>query len=268
MRFVLRILTPSAARSAEDHIVAAEELPRCESRLCNRLDAFVVDRQAGSDASGNEVPLSFLKGSHMAGKDLIRYDLLVQDALKGVVRRVLIDAGKDGLPGEHHFYISFRTDFPGVRLSNRLREKYPQEMTIVLQHQFWDLGVTEHAFEIGLSFSGVPERLLIPFDALTGFFDPSVQFGLKFESQDEDEDEIVETAPPVPVRTTDSAPVELKKPSTPPAEKKSDPQKIPASASPKAAPAKAATEQAPGSPEPGAAGSAEVVSLDAFRKKN
>jgi hypothetical protein len=134
----------------------------------------------------------------MAGKDLIRYDLLVQDALKGVVRKVLIDAGKDGLPGEHHFYISFRTDFPGVRVSNRLREKYPQEMTIILQHQFWDLAVTEHAFEVGLSFSGIPERLLIPFEALTGFFDPSVQFGLKFDNQDEDEEEEIEEAPPAP----------------------------------------------------------------------
>ncbi len=117
-------------------------------------------------------------------QDLIRYDLLVQDALKGVVRKVLGDAAREGLPGEHHFYVSFRTDFPGVRLSTRMREKYPQDMTIVLQHQFWDLSVTEHTLEVGLSFSGVPERLLIPFDALTGFFDPSVQFGLKFELQD------------------------------------------------------------------------------------
>jgi len=117
-------------------------------------------------------------------QDLIRYDLLVQDALKGVVRKVLGDAAREGLPVEHHFYVSFRTDFPGVRLSTRMREKYPQDMTIVLQHQFWDLSVTEHALEVGLSFSGVPERLLIPFDALTGFFDPSVQFGLKFELQD------------------------------------------------------------------------------------
>src|ERR671912_145573 len=144
----------------------------------------------------------------MAGKDLIRYDLLVQDALKGVVRKVLIDA-KDGLPGEHHFYISFKTDFPGVRLPNRLREKYPQEMTIVLQHQFWDLNVTEHTFEVGLSFSHIPERLLIPFDALIGFFDPSVQFGLKFDVQDEDEEEALEAAPaPQPARGT-SEPVEL-----------------------------------------------------------
>jgi hypothetical protein len=117
-------------------------------------------------------------------QDLIRYDLLVQDALKGVVRKVLGDAAREGLPGEHHFYVSFRTDFPGVRLSTRMREKYPQDMTIVLQHQFWDLSVTEHTLEVGLSFSGVPERLLIPFDALTGFFDPSVQFGLKFELQE------------------------------------------------------------------------------------
>lgn len=117
-------------------------------------------------------------------QDLIRYDLLVQDALKGVVRKVLGDATRDGLPGDHHFYISFRTDYPGVRLSTRMREKYPQDMTIVLQHQFWDLAVTEHALEVGLSFSGVPERLLIPFDAMTGFFDPSVQFGLKFELQE------------------------------------------------------------------------------------
>ncbi|MGJ3264552.1 MAG: SspB family protein [Salinarimonas sp.] len=131
-------------------------------------------------------------------QDLIRYDLLVQDALKGVVRKVLSDAARDGLPGEHHFYVSFQTAFPGVRLSSRMREKYPDTMTIVLQHQFWDLIVNEHAFEVGLSFGGVPERLLVPYDALTGFFDPSVQFGLKFE--------IREAAPvpapgPTPVET-------------------------------------------------------------------
>jgi hypothetical protein len=116
--------------------------------------------------------------------DHIRYDLLVQDALRGVVRNVLSDAVKHGLPGEHHFYISFKTGAPGVRVSNRLREQYPDEMTIVLQHQYRDLGVTEHTFEVGLSFGGVPERLLVPFDAVVGFFDPSVQFGLKFEVQE------------------------------------------------------------------------------------
>lgn len=114
-------------------------------------------------------------------KDLIRYDLQVLDALKGVIRKVLTDAVRDGLPGEHHFYISFNTQAPGVRMSQRLRDKYPEDMTIVLQHQFWDLAVTEHTFEVGLSFNGIPERLLVPFEAMTGFYDPSVQFGLKFE---------------------------------------------------------------------------------------
>src|SRR5215207_5138230 len=193
------------------------------------------------------------------GKDLIRYDLLVQDALKGVVRKVLIDS-KDGLPGEHHFYISFQTDFPGVRLSNRLREKYPQEMTIVLQHQFWDLNVTEHTFEVGLSFSGIPERLLIPFDALTGFFDPSVQFGLKFDSQDDEAEETTEAAPaPQPARST-SEPVELKQP------RKAAPAAEKPAAAPKAEQAEAPVEQAPEADA--ASGTAEVVSLDAFRKKN
>lgn len=117
--------------------------------------------------------------------DLIRYDLLVQDALRGVVRRVLTDAARDGLPAEHHFFISFLTRAPGVRLSNRMREQYPEEMTIVLQHQFWDLVVGELGFEVGLSFQGKPEILAIPYSALRGFFDPSVDFGLKFETDTE-----------------------------------------------------------------------------------
>lgn len=218
----------------------------------------------------------------MAGKDLIRYDLLVQEALKGVVRKVLIDAGKDGLPGEHHFYISFQTDYPGVRLSNRLREKYPQEMTIVLQHQFWDLNVTEHAFEAGLSFSGVPERLLIPFDALTGFFDPSVQFGLKFDAEDEEEDEgESDKAPPSPqiARGVGAQPVELKPLHRDPASTsfevgKNTPIEKSAPAEKSTAAETATTEsQVEASSEDmeagaPASGGAEVVSLDAFRKKN
>jgi hypothetical protein len=142
-------------------------------------------------------------------------------------------------------------------------------MTIVLQHQFWDLNVTEHTIEVGLSFSGIPERLLIPFDALTGFFDPSVQFGLKFDSQDEDEEEEFDEAPPAPqpIRGSSSEPVELKQPRKPQpaADKKPAPETAPA--------AKAVSDAAPeDSPKAdaaeGAAGSAEVVSLDAFRKKN
>jgi hypothetical protein len=113
--------------------------------------------------------------------DLIRYDLLAQDALRGVVRKVLTDVAKDGLPGEHHFFIAFDTRAQGLRISDRLRAQFPEEMTIVLQHQFWDLKVGDHAFEVGVSFNGAPERLLIPFAAVKGFFDPSVQFGLQFE---------------------------------------------------------------------------------------
>ncbi len=114
-------------------------------------------------------------------EDLIRYDIIVQDALRGAVRKILAEIARTGLPGDHHFYISLSTTAPGVRISSRLRERYPDEMTIVLQHQFWDLAVHEHAFEVGLSFNGVPERLLVPFAAIKGFFDPSVQFALEFE---------------------------------------------------------------------------------------
>ena len=117
--------------------------------------------------------------------DLIRYDLLVQDALRGAVRKVLSDAARDGVPGEHHFYIGFRTHARGVRLSWRMRELYPDEMTIVLQHQFWDLSVGEQAFEVGLSFQNTPEMLFIPFEAVTRFADPSVGFELQFAVEDE-----------------------------------------------------------------------------------
>src|ERR1700675_1523770 len=113
--------------------------------------------------------------------DYIRYDILAQAALRGVVRTVLADAARKGLPGEHHFRITFNTNASGVRLSDRMRARYPQDMTIVLQHQFWDLAVTEQAFEVGLSFGGVPERLHVPFTAVKGFADPSVQCGLQFE---------------------------------------------------------------------------------------
>ena len=113
--------------------------------------------------------------------DHIRYDLLAQDALRGVVRKVLSDAAKHGLPGDHHFFVTFDTCAEGVRLSQRMRAQYPKEMTIVLQHQFWDLVVSEEAFEVGLSFGGIPERLSVPFAAVKQFHDPSVEFGLQFE---------------------------------------------------------------------------------------
>lgn len=113
--------------------------------------------------------------------DLIRYDLLAQDALRGVVKKVLADVAANGLPGDHHFFISFDTRADGVKMSDRLRAKYPEELTIVLQHQFWDLVIHDDAFEVGVSFNGIPERLGVPFAAIKGFFDPSVQFGLQFE---------------------------------------------------------------------------------------
>jgi hypothetical protein len=116
--------------------------------------------------------------------DHIRYDVLARDALRGVLRRVLTDAAEHGLPGDHHFFITFVSTAEGVKLSPRLLAQYPEEMTVILQHQFWDLVVTEDRFEVGLSFGGVPERLVIPFSAIKSFFDPSVQFGLQFETSD------------------------------------------------------------------------------------
>ena len=112
---------------------------------------------------------------------MIDYEAIQQDAMRGVVRAVLNQIAKSGLPGEHHFYISFLTQAPGVILSKRLKEKYPHEMTIVLQHRFWDLIVTEDRFEVKLTFDGIPERLVVPFSAIKVFIDPSVRFGLQFE---------------------------------------------------------------------------------------
>ncbi len=177
--------------------------------------------------------------------DHIRYDILAQAALRGVVRTVLGDAAKNGLPGEHHFKITFNTTAPGVRLSERMRGQYPQEMTIVLQHQFWDLAVSEQAFEVGLSFGGAAERVAVPFDAVTAFFDPAVQFGFQFET--------IESAaadePNAADRTTPAAP------RLPAAPSKADALPSP---SPIAAP--------PAQPATGAGGG-EIVRLDRFRKK-
>ncbi len=197
-------------------------------------------------------------------KDLIRYDLLAQEALRGVVRKVLTDVAKFGLPGDHHFYIAFYTRYPGVRLSTRLREQYPEDMTIVLQHQFWDLTVTEHTFEVGLSFGSVPERLLVPFDAIKGFFDPSVQFGLQFEPVEPGERS---AEPETPARLEPKV-----KPSSALRGAASEPSEAPASTSipkiggTKAKPKPPAADGDDGPPEP-PKGGADVVRLDRFRKK-
>jgi len=118
----------------------------------------------------------------MTADSMIDYEALAQEAMRNVVRSVLIEAAAKGLPGDHHFYISFDTLAPGVILSKRLREKYAEEMTIVLQHRFWDLIINEHRFEVKLTFDGIPERLVVPFKAIRVFFDPSVRYGLQFES--------------------------------------------------------------------------------------
>jgi hypothetical protein len=181
--------------------------------------------------------------------DHIRYDLLAQEALRGVVRTVLGDVAKKGLPGEHHFYISFDTRAEGVHVSPRLLAQYPEEMTIVLQHQFWDLRVTEDRFQVGLSFGGIPERLVVPFAAVKGFFDPSVQFGLQFEQAD--------------AQAEGQAKGDVS-PSQPPASSTSGPKAPPFAALPTAAnPPPRATEDDPDKP----AGGADVVRLDRFRKK-
>ncbi len=167
--------------------------------------------------------------------DHIRYDVLARDALRSVLRRVLTDAAEHGLPGEHHFFITFLSTAEGVRLSPRLLAQYPEEMTVILQHQFWDLVVTEDRFEVGLSFGGIPERLVVPFNSIKSFFDPSVQFGLQFEPADAAEAAAATNLPAVPA----------------------------ASALPVPAAVADKTDDEPAKPSEGA----EVVRLDRFRKK-
>ncbi len=116
-------------------------------------------------------------------ESLIPYDEIVQEALRDVVGRVLGEVEKSGgLPGEHHFYITFRTKLPGVSIPKHLAERFPEEMTIVIQHRYWDLKVEDEAFSVGLSFGGVPASLRVPFAAVTDFVDPAVDFSLKFQA--------------------------------------------------------------------------------------
>lgn len=121
--------------------------------------------------------------------DGLQYDVMVERALRGVLREALIYVAEHGLPGEHHFYITFRTDHPEVEIPDHLHERYPNEMTIVLQHQFWDLEVEEERFGVTLSFSDMPQELGIPFDSVIAFADPSVRFGLQFDSGLEEDEE-------------------------------------------------------------------------------
>ncbi len=190
--------------------------------------------------------------------DHFRYDLLTQQALRGVVRNVLTEVVKKKvLPGDHHFYISFDTNADGVRMSDRLRAQYPEQMTIILQHQFWDLVVNERGFEVGLSFGGIPEKLGIPYEAINGFFDPSVQFGLQFEEVTEGQDR--------------QAPANLG--NKPPKKKRATAPTIVAPVAKASLPAAAAppepkfeTPEKPLDNLPGKGGG-QVVRLDRFRKK-
>ena len=174
--------------------------------------------------------------------DHIRYDVLARDALRGVLRKVLSDAAAHGLPGEHHFFITFMSTAEGVKLSPRLLAQYPEEMTIILQHQFWDLAVHEDRFEVGLSFGGIPERLVVPFAAIRSFFDPSVQFGLQFEPSEVASEQPAQNLPASPAPSALSAPSEM--------------------------PARSDQKAQDGAEEPAKPSEgAEVVRLDRFRKK-
>lgn len=218
-------------------------------------------------------------------QDHIRYDVLVQEALKSVVRKVLTEVMQAGLPGEHHFYISFDTQHPGVKISSRLRQRYPDEMTIVLQHQFWDLNVSDTQFEVNLSFGNVPEKLQVPFSAVKGFFDPSVQFGLQFEVHREGAEEHGEPligVPPAPSTSSARGPVAVTAGAATEAEppRRSRPEAAVAAPRPEASTAEPAASPATPVAEASASeppatekpvtekpAAATVVSLDAFRKK-
>jgi uncharacterized protein len=138
-------------------------------------------------------------------KDLLGYDRMMERAIRGVVREALAVAASKGLPGAHHFYITFRTQAPGVAIPDRLLAKYPEEMTVVLEHQFWDLEVTEDTFAVTLSFGNKPARLTVPFAAVTTFADPSVQFGLQFKEAGADGSQ-------TPAAEATTAPAETPKP--------------------------------------------------------
>jgi hypothetical protein len=244
----------------------------------------------------------------MAAEPTIDYDTLTQDAMRGVVRTVLTQAAKSGLPGDHHFYISFDTSASGVVLSKRLKDKYPSEMTVVLQHRFWDLSVDDDGFEVKLTFDGIPERLVVPFTAIRVFFDPSVRYGLQFEDPDVEPEAgedmshrfgrgsdhangasptLRSTAPKKPKvprksKSEKTAPVIDKTEKAPVAEKV---EKAPAAAAPRlaAVPSKPADDKIRRVEEKAAEkasegkrsddrprqdnGGAQIVSLDAFRKK-
>ncbi|MBU8874160.1 hypothetical protein KQ910_10320 [Reyranella sp. MMS21-HV4-11] len=184
--------------------------------------------------------------------DRFHYDALVDDALRSVVRRVLTQVAETGLPGSHHFYISFRSGDPGVELPEYLRAKYPEEMTIVLQHQYWDLILHDDWFEVTVSFNKQQEHIKVPFSALSAFVDPSVRFGLQFDRRDKAGEKLDGAAAPVGASEPTPLPVPEKRPLPAPTEGEDG-----------QAPAEAAADDA-AKPEDAAS---KVVKLDSFRKK-
>jgi hypothetical protein len=179
--------------------------------------------------------------------DLIRYDLLVQDALRSVVRKVLADTARNGPVGDHHFNIAFKTHAPGVIVPPAVKQRFPDEMSIILQHEFWDLVVTQDAFEVSLNFSRRPERLTVPFDSITGFTDPSVPFGFKLEPR------LSEPASQAPA-VEEGKGIRQVPPKSAPAKPSAQPASASKSAQATEKPTQAASET-------------KVVSIDAFRKK-
>jgi hypothetical protein len=177
-------------------------------------------------------------------KDELGYDRIVERQLRGVAREVLLQVAAKGLPGDHHFYITFRTDHPGASVGPTLKAQFPKEITIVLQHQFWGLEVTDEAFAVTLSFSGKHERLHVPFEALVSFTDPSVKFGLQFELKNQ-QVELQPADKPASAGATDLVTAET----------------------PTALPAKKA-EAKPAEANSGDAKPATVIALDTFRKKH
>jgi hypothetical protein len=184
--------------------------------------------------------------------DRFHYDALVDDALRSVVRRVLTQVAESGLPGSHHFYISFRSGDPGVELPEYLRAKYPEEMTIVLQHQYWDLILHDDSFEVTVSFNKQQERIKVPFAALSAFVDPSVRFGLQFDRRDKTGEKLDGATAPVGASEPTPLPVPEKRPASAPTEGEDG-----------QAPAEVAADDA-AKPEDAAS---KVVKLDSFRKK-
>jgi hypothetical protein len=208
-------------------------------------------------------------------RDSLQYDKMVETALRGVVRQALASVIERGLPGSHHFYLTFRTTHPGVEIADRLHAQYPQDMTIVLQHQFWGLEVTDEYFVVNLSFSNIPERLKVPYAALVSFVDPSVKFGLQFQvpsdgsTKDGAADKpaaVIKEAPALALASIGGQTEPKPKADAAKGEgAKADTAKADAT---KNSPAKDEAAKDAGATAEGDKGSPEkVVSLDAFRKK-